>query len=255
MPSNSFKDWVKTLSVFLHFVLSFVLVPLKEGFIFGLIAAFVSDFREFISDIGALSCTCCMDGLYPSQDGTWGTIKGSCTVVRDFADLCYNSYQLYLKELRENTTSNELQPLRFIHVPACIIVGLFGLIVEIPLYTAIAIVKSPYMFKGRHRLLHDLISREGPFLETACILIAADLCDWLKAKHSSGPHVIDVGLSCYSFLHVLLDSIKLGSTGLVLLNGTEVNHLNRPQDKLMDWFFNPVLILKEQVRALRLEEG
>lgn len=62
---------------------------------------------------------------------------------------------------------------RFIHVPACIIVGLMGLIVEIPLYTAIAIVKSPYMlFKGWHRLLHDLISREGPFLETACIPVA-----------------------------------------------------------------------------------
>lgn len=62
---------------------------------------------------------------------------------------------------------------RFIHVPACIAVGLLGLIVEIPLYTAIAIVKSPYMlFKGWQRLLHDLISREGPFLESACIPIA-----------------------------------------------------------------------------------
>lgn len=62
---------------------------------------------------------------------------------------------------------------RFIHVPACIIVGIMGLIVEIPLYTAIAIVKGPYMlFRGWHRLLQDLISREGPFLETACIPVA-----------------------------------------------------------------------------------
>ena len=58
-------------------------------------------------------------------------------------------------------------------MPACIIVGLMGLIVEIPLYTAIAVLKSPYMlFKGWFRLTHDLISREGPFLETACIPIA-----------------------------------------------------------------------------------
>lgn len=58
-------------------------------------------------------------------------------------------------------------------MPACIIVGLMGLIVVIPLYTTIAIVKSPYMlFKGWFRLVHDLISREGPFLETACIPIA-----------------------------------------------------------------------------------
>lgn len=62
---------------------------------------------------------------------------------------------------------------RLIHVPGCIVVGLVGLIVEIPLFTAIAIVKSPYMlFKGWFRLTQDLISREGPFLETACIPIA-----------------------------------------------------------------------------------
>ncbi|KAG8384394.1 hypothetical protein BUALT_Bualt04G0113500 [Buddleja alternifolia] len=342
-------------------------------------------------------------------DGTWGTIKGSCTVVRDFADLCIHSYPIYLKELRENPTSNELQPLRFIHVPACIIVGLMGLIVEIPLYTAIAIVKSPYMlFKGWQRLLHDLISREGPFLETACIPIAGltilmwplvvigsilmaiftsffiglygsiivyqersfqrgvafviamvaefdeytndwlylregsilpkpryrkkkpsnssepsvgrnqslhdrfgsifpeapamlvpsltssrsvreaikevkmvqiwestmklcevsgkellnantiahtDLSDWLKAKHANDATIIDVGLPCFSFLHTLLNSIEAGSNGLMLFDGTEVNHLNRPQDRLLDWFFHPVMVLKEQIRVIKLEEG
>lgn len=53
------------------------------------------------------------------------------------------------------------------------IVGIVGLIVEVPLFTAIAIVKSPYLlFKGWYRLLHDLISREGPFLETVCVPIA-----------------------------------------------------------------------------------
>lgn len=58
-------------------------------------------------------------------------------------------------------------------MPACILVGVLGLMVEIPLYTGIAVVKSPYMlFKGWYRLIHDLISREGPFLEVACIPIA-----------------------------------------------------------------------------------
>ncbi|RZC67273.1 hypothetical protein C5167_010974 [Papaver somniferum] len=48
-----------------------------------------------------------------------------------------------------------------------------GLIIEIPLYTIIAVVKSPYLLiMGWYRLLHDLVSREGPFLETACIPIA-----------------------------------------------------------------------------------
>jgi hypothetical protein len=58
-------------------------------------------------------------------------------------------------------------------VPSCILVGVLGLAVDIPLYTVIALIKSPYMlFKGWQRLLHDLISREGPFLETLCVPIA-----------------------------------------------------------------------------------
>lgn len=62
---------------------------------------------------------------------------------------------------------------RLINVPGCLAVGLLGLIVEIPLFTIIAIIKSPYMlFRGWHRLLHDLITREGPFLETACVPVA-----------------------------------------------------------------------------------
>jgi len=47
-----------------------------------------------------------------TQDGTYGTIKGSCTVVRDFADMCYHSYPSFLKELRESPTSDERQRLR-----------------------------------------------------------------------------------------------------------------------------------------------
>ncbi|KAL0377722.1 UNVERIFIED_CONTAM: putative membrane protein [Sesamum radiatum] len=369
---------------------------------YGFFTPWVSSFEAFRLDESSKKCYHCI------VDGTWGTIKGSCTVVRDFHDLCYHSYPIYLKELRENPSSNELQPLRLIHVPACIIVGLIGLVVEIPLYTAIAVVKSPFMlFKGWHRLLHDLISREGPFLETACIPIAgltivmwplvvissillaiftsffiglygsvivyqersfrrgiayviamvaefdeytndwlylregsilpkpryrkrkpsnssettisrnqslherfgaviheapgmlvpsltasrsvreaikevkmvqiwgstmksceargrelldagvitpADLSDWLKAKHSHDAPIIDVGLPCFSFLHTLLYSIKAGSNGLILLDGTEVNHLNRPQDRLLDWFFHPVMVLKEQIRALHLED-
>jgi len=58
-------------------------------------------------------------------------------------------------------------------VPSCIFVALLWLVVDIPLYTVIALVKSPYMlFGGWQRLLYDLISREGPFLETVCVPIA-----------------------------------------------------------------------------------
>lgn len=62
---------------------------------------------------------------------------------------------------------------RLIEIPACVVVASMGVVVTIPLYTVIALVKSPYMlFKGWQRLLQDLISREGPFSETACVPIA-----------------------------------------------------------------------------------
>lgn len=52
-------------------------------------------------------------------------------------------------------------------------VGIMGIVVDVPLYTIIALIKSPYMlFKGWQRLLQDVISREGLFLETACIPVA-----------------------------------------------------------------------------------
>nr|GMC59573.1 uncharacterized membrane protein At3g27390 [Ipomoea batatas] len=370
---------------------------------YGFFTPWVSTFEAFRHDNDSKRFFHCI------VDGTWGTIRGSCTVVRDFADICYHSYPLYLKELRESPASLELQPFKFIHVPGCIIVGLLGLVVEIPLYTAIAIVKSPFMlFKGWYRLTHDLISREGPFLETACIPIAgltilmwplvvigsiimaifssffigvygavvvyqersfrrgvayvvamvaefdeytndwlylregsvlpkpkyrkkkgseqtefsvrrnrsiqgklnavfseapamlvpsltasrsvreaiqevkmvqvwqnmiktcevrgkelldsnvitaADLEVWVKAKHVSDAAIVNVGLPCYTFLQTILFSIKAGSDGLLLLDNLEITYLNRPQDRLLDWFFEPVMNLKEQIKVIRLEEG
>ncbi|KAF8406335.1 hypothetical protein HHK36_008422 [Tetracentron sinense] len=370
---------------------------------YGFFTPWVSTFEAFRQDSESRKFLHCI------VDGTWGTVKGSCTVVRDFADISYHSYPVYLKELREIPDSNEPQTLRLLHVPACIAVGLMGLIVEIPLYTAIAIIKSPYMlFKGWQRLLHDLISREGPFLETACIPIAgltillwplvvigsvlmaifssffiglygsvivyqegsfrrgvayviamvaefdeytndwlylregsilpkpryrkqkashsaefsvggshaqggkfssvpteapamlvpslapsrsvreaiqevkmvqiwgqmmkscvmrgrelvdanvikpADLNEWCKAKSNNEATIICVGLPSYSFLQTLLYSIKAQSSGLLLLDGVEVNHQNRPQDRLVDWFFHPVMVLKEQIKVIKMGEG
>ncbi|KAF5191580.1 membrane protein [Thalictrum thalictroides] len=342
-------------------------------------------------------------------DGTLDTIKGSCTVVRDFFDVCYHSYLLFLKELRDFSDSDETQTLRFVHIPASIAVGIMGLIIEVPLYTIIAVLKSPYLlFMGWYRLTHDLISREGPFLETACIPIAgltillwplvvvgsilvaifssffvalygsvivyqersfrrgaayviamvaefdeytndwlylregsilpkpryrkkiltqstefsvggsrrpasnffaasteapamhmpvlaparsvreaihevkvvqiweqtmkacevrgkllidakvirpAEIIEWSKEKRRPEESIISVGLPSYSFLLTLIHSIKSGSAGLLLYDGVEVNNFNRPEDRLLDWFFQPVLILKEQIKVIQLGES
>ncbi|KAF2283703.1 hypothetical protein GH714_014282 [Hevea brasiliensis] len=262
---------------------------------------------------------------------------GSCTVVTDFADICYHSYPLYLKELRDSPASNEQLPLRevtllllfvrLIHVPGVIIAGLVGLIVDIPLFTAIAIIKSPYMlFKGWFRLIHDLISREGPFLETACIPIAGlTILLWplivvgsiLVTIFSSifiGLYASVVAYQERSFrrgiayvISVVAEFDECTNDGLYLREGSflpkpryrkkkasnsselsvggnngksgsttaegsarfvpslapsrsvretiqEVKMVQTKQ-QLFDWFFHPLLVLKEQIRVIKLGEG
>ncbi|XP_021752197.1 uncharacterized membrane protein At3g27390-like [Chenopodium quinoa] len=365
---------------------------------YGFFTPWVSAFEAFRQETESNKFLHCI------VDGTWDTVKGSCTVVRDFADICIHSYPVYLKEVRELTNSDELQTLRFIHVPAIIIVGLMGLIIDVPSYTAIAIIKSPLMLlKGWQRLTHDLISRQGPFLETACIPVAGltillwplfvigsivlaifssvfvglygsivvyqersfrrglayvvamvaefdeytndwlylregtilpkpryrkkqatnsseftvrgdrfnsasmepptmlmpslgpsrsvretihevkmvqvwgnmmrtceikgrelldanvltrtDLYEWLKAKNSHEAPIVGVGLPSYSALDTLLRSIQAGADGILLLDEVIVNQENRPHDRLLDWFFNPLMVLKEQIKTLKLGDG
>ena len=62
---------------------------------------------------------------------------------------------------------------RLIYLPGAVIAGSLGFVVDFPVISLIAICKSPYMLiKGWHRLFHDLIGREGPFLETICVPFA-----------------------------------------------------------------------------------
>jgi hypothetical protein len=374
-------------------------ISVLVGVGYGFFTPWISAFEAFRQDTESNKFFHCL------VDGTWGTIKGSCIVVTDFADFCYHSYPLYLKELRESPVSDELQTLRLIHVPGCIIVGILGLVIDIPLFTAIAVIKSPYLLlKGWYRLAQDAINREGPFLEIACIPVAGltvllwpivvigfilvtifssifvglygavvvfqersfrrgvsyviavvgefdeytndwlylregtifpkpryrmgrgsfssevsvivhpsdvtrvnssgsvdapamlvpslvhsvsvreaiqeiwehmmgwfemqgkelldaevltptDLYESLKGRHGNESSIINVGLPSYALLHTLLSSIKAGVHGVLLLDGSEVTHLNRPQDKFLDWVFNPIMVLKDQIRALKLGES
>ncbi|KAH9623604.1 hypothetical protein KSS87_005763 [Heliosperma pusillum] len=372
------------------------------GLGYGFFTPWVSTFEAFRQENEAKKLLHCI------VDGTWDTIRDSCTIVRDFADLCIHSYPMYLKGICDCENSDEVQTLKFLHIPAIIIVGLLGIVVEVPLYTAIVIVKSPYMlFKGWQRLTHDLFAREGPFLETACIPVAGlailfwpifvagsivlaiftsvvvglygsvvvyqeksfkrglayiiaqvaefdeytndwlylregtllpkpryrkksvqssestvganrvrgeksdsvapegpsliipnighsrsvretiqdvkmvqvwghmmqtcesrarelidanvitsnDLCEWLKAKQSHDSPIVGVGLPSYSFLQTLVRSNQVGTNGVILFDDVIVTHENRPQDRLFDWFFQPVLVLKEQIKMLKLDDG
>ncbi|GFP84902.1 uncharacterized membrane protein at3g27390 [Phtheirospermum japonicum] len=107
-------------------------------------------------------------------DGCWSTLEGSCTVVRDFTDFCFHSYFSFMDELSEEAHEDE-KPLdiKLARLPGCVLVSLLAIPVDVPLITAVALWKSPYMlFWGWKRLFEDLIGREGPFLETVCVPFA-----------------------------------------------------------------------------------
>uniref|UniRef100_A0A2P2KJP8 Putative membrane protein At3g27390 isoform X1 n=1 Tax=Rhizophora mucronata TaxID=61149 RepID=A0A2P2KJP8_RHIMU len=107
-------------------------------------------------------------------DGTWDTVKGSFTTVSDFTDVCYHSYISIMDDLQKQVPPDaRYYEIRLLYLPGAVIAALVGLLVDFPMVTLIALCKSPYMlFKGWHRLFHDLIGREGPFLETICVPFA-----------------------------------------------------------------------------------
>ncbi|XP_041007378.1 uncharacterized membrane protein At3g27390 [Juglans microcarpa x Juglans regia] len=107
-------------------------------------------------------------------DGTWGTIERSFTIVRDFKDVCFHSYFSYMDDLRQKGPPDvTYYEIRLLYLPAAIIAGVLGFIIDFPLISFIALCKGPFMLvKGWHRLFHDLIGREGPFLETICVPFA-----------------------------------------------------------------------------------
>ncbi|KAL5793306.1 hypothetical protein ACOSP7_001900 [Xanthoceras sorbifolium] len=326
-------------------------------------------------------------------DGTWSTVKGSCTVVRDFADVCSDSYFSIMKDLREKEVSDgKYYEIRLRYLPGAIIAGVLGIFVNVPMISVIALCKSFYMlFKGWHRLFHDLVGREGPFLETICVPFAGlaillwplavagsvlgsiaasiflgayagvvvyqeasfwfGLCyiiasvsiydeysndvldmpegscfprpqyrkkvdmsqtgsreiskldsfknppsrtvslknpidvnplellqslfkecqrhgenmvrdgiitvkDIADAKSNSGSKVVSIGLPAYCLFQALLRSVKENSPGILLSdNVTEITASNRPKDVFFEWFLNPFLIMKDQIKAENLSEA
>ncbi|KDP46362.1 hypothetical protein JCGZ_10202 [Jatropha curcas] len=333
------------------------------------------------------------NGLYHCfYDGTWSTIKRSCTIVRDFGDVCYHSYFSYMDDLRQQPADKNYYEIRLLYLPSAIIASLLGFLFDFPLISFIAIYKSPFMlFKGWHRLFHDLIGREGPFLETICVPFAGlaillwplavvgavlgsivssiflgayagvivyqessfwfglcyiiaslaiydeysnDVLDmpegscfprpkYRKAQLTKSPSrassfsgansfrnrlnrsdslvpmvdlkpftlldglfkecqqygeiflseglitpqdiedaksnkvgtVVSIGLPAYCLLQAILRSVKANSEGILLSdNVTELTTRNRPKETFFDWFFNPFMIIKEQIKAQNLSE-
>ncbi|OAY25614.1 uncharacterized membrane protein At3g27390 [Manihot esculenta] len=322
-------------------------------------------------------------------DGTWDSVKKSCIIVRDFGDVCYHSYSSYMHDLQgQQPPDRKYYEIRLLYLPGAIIAGFLGFMLDFPLISLIALCKSPYMlFKGWHRLFHDLIGREGPFLETICVPFAGlaillwplavvgavlgsmvssivlgayagvvvyqessfwfGLCyivaswaiydeysndildmpegscfprpryrkaegkstsrapsfskrssfqradsltplldlkpfmvldglfkecrrhgenflseglitaeDLEDARSKKSGTVVSIGLPAYCLLQALLRSVKSNSEGILLSdNTTELTTSNRPKDTFFDWFFNPFIIMKDQIKALNLSEA
>ncbi|KAL5665796.1 hypothetical protein ACJX0J_025904, partial [Zea mays] len=330
-------------------------------------------------------------------DGTWSTITGSCTVVRDMKDMLVHSYFSIMDEVRLHAPPDgKPYEIRLLQIPGAIFAAACGLVVDAIMFTLIALYKFPVMlFKGWKRLIEDLIGREGPFLETACMpfaglaillwpfavigaFIASVICSvpfgvyaavvvyqesslflglsyaissvsifdeytndvldmapgscfprfkyrtneasshggslsrpasfkdkhdgkkapqrvtsfkssfdefnpfklldhlFIECKHhgkdlvaegvitpkdiegtkagKASTGVLNVGLPAYVILKALLRSAKANSDGLVLSNGSEITSDNRPTSKIFEWFFDPLMVIKDQIKAENFTE-
>ncbi|XP_023518197.1 uncharacterized membrane protein At3g27390-like [Cucurbita pepo subsp. pepo] len=75
------------------------------------------------------------------------------------------------------------------------------------------------------------------------------------AKSNNDTTVLSIGLPAYCLLQMIIRSAKADSAGLLLSDeATEITSENRPQDIFYDWFLNPLLIIKEQIKAINMSE-
>ncbi|KAK7393782.1 hypothetical protein VNO78_22346 [Psophocarpus tetragonolobus] len=63
-----------------------------------------------------------------------------------------------------------------------------------------------------------------------------------------------IKLPAWSLLQCLLTSAKSNSDGLVISDDVVLTRMNGPKDKVFEWFIGPLLIMKEQLKNLELEE-
>ncbi|XP_028218759.1 uncharacterized membrane protein At3g27390-like isoform X1 [Glycine soja] len=324
-------------------------------------------------------------------DGTWSTIRKTFDIVNDVKNECYDSYFSFMDDLLQ--PNGKYYEIRLRYLPGAIVAAVLGIIIDMPVISVVAIFKGPYMlFKGWKRLFHDLMGREGPFLETICVpfaglaivlwplavvgavlasvlasfvlggyagfityqessflfglgyIVAAvslydeysndildmkegscfprpryrkitelklsrtpsrsislpktksltktlshayslkdnipefkpfELLDGLfkechqlgeslvsegvithediqEAKSGKGSRVIRIGLPAYCLLQVLMRSAKANSPGILISEDTELTTSNKPKEQFFEWFLNPLLIIKEQIKAENL---
>ncbi|KAJ9176746.1 hypothetical protein P3X46_012026 [Hevea brasiliensis] len=66
---------------------------------------------------------------------------------------------------------------------------------------------------------------------------------------------LSIKLPAWSLLQCLLASAKSDSSGLIISEDVELTRYNAPRDKLFEWLIGPLLIMKEQIKKLQLDEN
>ncbi|OIT05946.1 PREDICTED: uncharacterized membrane protein At3g27390-like [Nicotiana attenuata] len=147
------------------------LIGFASSIIGGAAYGFLSPVFATFQAVGGKKTNAFFHSIY---DGTWDTMKGSFTIVRDLRDVLYHSYFSIMDDLRlQGPPGGKYYEIRLLYIPLALVAVALGLLVDIPTITVIAACKFPYMLlKGWRRLFHDCIGREGPFLETICVPFA-----------------------------------------------------------------------------------
>ncbi|KAI9165713.1 hypothetical protein LWI28_019282 [Acer negundo] len=78
----------------------------------------------------------------------------------------------------------------------------------------------------------------------------SDLEEWRHSKNK----IVNIGIPAYAFLECFINSIRSGSRGFNLRDNVEITSANRPEGRVFDWLYEPMCIMKEQIRSLNLNE-
>ncbi|KAG9448494.1 hypothetical protein H6P81_008459 [Aristolochia fimbriata] len=66
---------------------------------------------------------------------------------------------------------------------------------------------------------------------------------------------LSIKLPAYCILQCLLRSAKTNTTGLLITDEVELTKSNWPKDKVFEWFLGPLVIMKDQIKGLKLDEN
>ncbi|XP_021725446.1 uncharacterized membrane protein At3g27390-like [Chenopodium quinoa] len=121
---------------------------------------------------------------------------------------------------------------------------------EEPLITQLSDEANPLQAKVIWDNLFKAYEDIGVELFRARAIGLQDLESW---KHSKNK-IVNIGIPAYVFLECFLRSIKSGSAGFIIRDNVEIMGVNRPEGRIFDWLYEPMCVMKEQVRHMNLTE-